>query len=351
MIYYFQRTDKDHHSARKKGVFHMSRRICCICLALSVLIATVSIAYADAVPSAPLTEQDYQEAVLALEEQGLQTGFASGLTSTQRLYENDLPAGGEDASITQLQFLALDEIEAELLAQQAAREQLASNLALLSQYDGVKLSGSATVYSDAGSTATSGKIESGKVARLKDIDATGRWYLVTFANMTGYISADVCTPVSYKDYDGTDAVRTRAQILARSNTAAAKAFGTGVVPGGSTLRSAVVDYAMTFMGVRYVYGGASRSGTDCSGLTMQVYGYYGISLPHGCVSQYRMCQFVSRSALQPGDMVFFSRLGHVGIYIGGGQFIHAANGGVQISSLNSSHWSSCYYGAGRIISG
>ena len=329
----------------------MSRRICCICLALSVLIATVSIAYADAVPAAPLTEQDYQEAVLALEEQGLQTGFASGLTSTQRLYENDLPAGGEDASITQLQFLALDEIEAELLAQQAAREQLASNLALLSQYDGVKLSGSATVYSDASSTATSGKIESGKVARLKDIDATGRWYLVTFANMTGYISADVCTPVSYKDYDGTDAVRTRAQILARSNTAAAKAFGTGVVPGGSTLRSAVVDYAMTFMGVRYVYGGASRSGTDCSGLTMQVYGYYGISLPHGCVSQYRMCQFVSRSALQPGDMVFFSRLGHVGIYIGGGQFIHAANGGVQISSLSSSHWSSCYYGAGRIISG
>ena len=218
----------------------MSRRICCICLALSVLIATVSIAYADAVPAAPLTEQDYREAVLALEEQGLQTGFASGLTSTQRLYENDLPAGGEDASITQLQFLALDEMEAEQLAQQAAREQLASNLALLSQYDGVKLSGSATVYSDAGVTATSGKIESGKVAKLKDIDATGRWFLVAFANMTGYISADLCTPVSYKDYDGTDAVRTRAQILARSNAAAAKTFGTGVVPGGSTLRSVVV---------------------------------------------------------------------------------------------------------------
>ena len=242
-------------------------------------------------------------------------------------------------------------MEAEQLAQQAAREQLASNLALLSQYDGVKLSGSATVYSDAGVTATSGKIESGKVAKLKDIDATGRWFLVAFANMTGYISADLCTPVSSKDYDGTDAVRTRAPILARSHAAAAKTFGTGVVPGGSTLRSAVVDYAMAFMGVRYVYGGASRSGTDCSGLTMQVYGYYGISLPHSCVAQYRMCQFVSRSALQPGDMVFFSRLGHVGIYIGGGQFIHAANGGVQISSLSSGHWSNCYYGAGRIISG
>ena len=328
----------------------MSRRICCICLALSVLIATVSIAYADAVPAAPLTEQDYREAVLALEEQGLQTGFASGLTSTQRLYENDLPAGGEDASITQLQFLALDEMEAEQLAQQAAREQLASNLALLSQYDGVKLSGSATVYSDAGVTATSGKIESGKVAKLKDIDATGRWFLVAFANMTGYISADLCTPVSYKDYDGTDAVRTRAQILARSNAAAAKTFGTGVVPGGSTLRSAVVDYAMAFMGVRYVYGGASRSGTDCSGLTMQLFAQYGISLRHGCAAQYYASQPVSRWELQPGDLVFFySGLGHVGVYIGGGQFIHASDSGVVVASLYSSYWAGNYYGAGRIL--
>ena len=146
-------------------------------------------------------------------------------------------------------------------------------------------------------------------------------------------------------------MRTQAEIQARSNAAAAKSFGTGVVPGGSTLRNAVVDYAYSFLGVPYVYGGASRSGTDCSGLTMQVYGYYGISLSHGSNPQYYQCEPVSRSALQPGDMVFFySDIGHVGVYVGGGQFIHASDYGVCVASLYSSYWISCYYGAGRIIS-
>ena len=176
------------------------------------------------------------------------------------------------------------------------------------------------------------------MAKLKDIDPSGRWYLVSFSDCSGYVSADICTPVTYKDYDGTDAVRTQAEIQARSNAAAAKSFGTGVVPGGSTLRNAVVDYAYTFLGVPYVYGGASRSGTDCSGLTMQVYGYYGISLSHGSNPQYYQCEPVSRSALQPGDMVFFySDIGHVGVYVGGGQFIHASDYGVCVASLSRSY--------------
>lgn len=330
----------------------MSRKLCCIFLALSVFVSTVSIAYADSVSVASPTEEDYQQAVAALEELGLQAGFESGRTGTQRLYTHDLPDGGEDASITQLQLLALDEIETEQMEQQAAREQLADNLALLAQYDGVKLGSTATVYSDAGSSATGSKIDSGKVAKLKDIDATGRWYLVSFSDISGYVDADLCTLVSYADYKNTDAVRTKAEIQARSNAATARAFGTGVVPGGSTLRSTVVDYAYSFLGISYSYGGASRSGTDCSGLTMQVYGYYGISLRHSCAAQYYACQPISRSALQPGDMVFFySSIGHVGIYVGGGQFIHAnSSGGVLVSSLSSSYWSRNYYGAGRIIS-
>lgn len=330
----------------------MSRKLCCLLLALSVFVSTVSIAYADSVSVAAPTEADYQQSVAALEELGLQAGFESGRSSTQRLYSHDLPDGGEEATITQLQFMALDEMESELAAQQAAREQLADNLALLAQYDGVKLSSGATVYSDAGSTSTGKKIDSGKVAKLRDIDATGRWYLVTFSDISGYVDADLCTPVSYADYKGTDAVRTKAEIQARSNAAAARAFGTGVVSGGSTLRSTVVDYARSFLGISYSYGGASRSGTDCSGLTMQIYGYYGISLRHSCVAQYYACQPISRSALQPGDMVFFySSIGHVGIYVGGGQFIHAnSSGGVQVSSMSSGYWSRNFYGAGRIIS-
>ena len=100
----------------------MSRKLCCICLALSVFISTVSIAYADSTSITHPTAEDYRQAVAYLETAGLQTGFDSARTSTQRLYSADLPAGGQDASVTQLQFMALDEMEAELQAQQAARQ-------------------------------------------------------------------------------------------------------------------------------------------------------------------------------------------------------------------------------------
>lgn len=185
----------------------MSRKLCSLCLAVAVFISTLSIAYADDMARVEVTEGDYALAVAALADAGLDTGFVSGRASTQRLYESGLPAGGQDTSLNELQFLALDEMEAEALSRQAQREQLAANLALLDQYDGVKLASSATVYSDAGSTDSGHTIDSGKVARLEDIDATGRWYLVSFSSFSGYISADVCTPVDYSEYDGTDAVR------------------------------------------------------------------------------------------------------------------------------------------------
>lgn len=328
----------------------MSRKLCCICLALSVFISTLSIAYADDQAKVVLTEEDYVQAVAALEAQGLQTGFESGRASTQRLYENGLPQGGESGSITQLQFMALEDMQREAISQQAQREQLAENLALLDQYDGVMLGSEAIVYADAGATASGKTIEGGKVAQLNDIDASGNWYYVSFSDFSGYISASVCTPVDYAEYDDTDAVRTQAEIDALEKAAYNATFGSGVVSGGSTLRSAIVDYAYTFLGTPYSYGGASRSGTDCSGLTMQLFGYYGISLGHGCVSQYYASQPISRSELQPGDLVFFySDIGHVGIYVGGGQFIHASDYGVVVASLYSSYWTSCYYGAGRIL--
>lgn len=207
----------------------MSRKLCCICLALSVFISTVSIAYADSTSITHPTAEDYRQAVAYLETAGLQTGFDSARTSTQRLYSADLPAGGQDASVTQLQFMALDEMEAELQAQQAAREQVADNLALLAQYDGVMLNSDTTVYSDAGVTASDNVIEGDKVAKLKDIDESGSWYYVSFSDFSGYVSADACTPVDYAEYDDTDAVRTQAEIDALAKTSYAATFGSGVV--------------------------------------------------------------------------------------------------------------------------
>jgi cell wall-associated NlpC family hydrolase len=111
----------------------------------------------------------------------------------------------------------------------------------------------------------------------------------------------------------------------------------------------VVSIAMRYLGVPYRWGGASpATGFDCSGFVMYVYAQVGISLPHYTVSQYGMGSAVSRSQLQPGDVVFFDGLGHNGIYIGGNQFIHAPHTGdvVKISSI-SGWYASTYVGARR----
>ena len=112
----------------------------------------------------------------------------------------------------------------------------------------------------------------------------------------------------------------------------------------------VVGIAMQFLGVPYVWGGASPSGFDCSGLIMYAYAQIGVSLPHHAASQYAMGSPVSRDALEPGDLVFFNGLGHAGIYIGGGQFVHAPHTGdvVKISSLSDSWYASTWVGARRL---
>jgi len=111
----------------------------------------------------------------------------------------------------------------------------------------------------------------------------------------------------------------------------------------------VVGIAMQYLGVPYVWGGASPSGFDCSGFVMYVYAKVGVSLPHNAAAQYGYGMPVSRDQLQPGDLVFFNGLGHNGIYIGGGQFIHAPHTGdvVKISSL-SGWYSSTWVGARRL---
>jgi len=137
-----------------------------------------------------------------------------------------------------------------------------------------------------------------------------------------------------------------APIVSAPSDTAASPTAAAPPPGNY---SGVVAIAMRYLGVPYVWGGASPSGFDCSGFTMYVYAQVGVSLPHNAAMQYGYGSPVSMSQLQPGDLVFFSGLGHEGLYIGGGQFIHAPHTGdvVKISSL-SGYYASSFVGARRL---
>ena len=148
-----------------------------------------------------------------------------------------------------------------------------------------------------------------------------------------------------------------ARVAAKAQQAApVGSFGvgqpTGSIPGDRY--SSVVGIAMQYLGTPYHWGGASPStGFDCSGLVMYVYAQVGVSLQHYTVAQYNYANSVSvpRTELEPGDLVFFAGLGHVGIYVGNGQFIHAPHTGsvVRIDSLSGGWYSSEYDGAKRIL--
>lgn len=117
----------------------------------------------------------------------------------------------------------------------------------------------------------------------------------------------------------------------------------------------IVATAEKYLGVPYVWGGTSPSGFDCSGFTQYVFAECGYYIYRLADQQYYNGTHVSYSELQPGDLVFFERtydeagITHVAIYMGGGQIIHAASGGVKISSLSESYYASRYYGATRIV--
>ena len=120
--------------------------------------------------------------------------------------------------------------------------------------------------------------------------------------------------------------------------------------------SDVVEYALQFEGYSYVYGTNGPNTFDCSGFVQYVYKHFGIYLSRSSSTQANDGVYVSKDDLEPGDVLIFrdtsnSRIGHVGLYIGGGQFIHASNSrtGVIISSLDTSAYQKRYVCARRIL--
>lgn len=191
------------------------------------------------------------------------------------------------------------------------------------------------------------------------------WSKVTLNGKEGYISSSLLSDTKQEKVKtntisrGTTTSRksTKTESNKSNNVASSEKATTtstsNVSSTGSSKGSSIVATARKYLGYKYVYGGTSPStGFDCSGFTSYIFRQHGISLNRTAAGQYSNGTYVSRSNLQPGDLVMFgSPINHVAIYIGGGQIIHAStpSTGVRIDSLNSGYYSRNYTGARRIV--
>ncbi len=167
---------------------------------------------------------------------------------------------------------------------------------------------------------------------LKVVGINNGWYKVSYGTRYGYIRSDLMTI---------------------TGGPAAETASSG---SGSSKGVQIANFALQFVGTRYVYGSASPSnGFDCSGLVYYTYSQFGYSLSRTASQQYKNNGYIiDKSELQAGDLVFFStngsRVTHVGIYIGNNQFVHASGVGVGVvtSSLDSSYYTRVWFGAKRV---
>ena len=238
-------------------------------------------------------------------------------------------------------------------------------------------------------TASRVNIRSGPSTSYRIVDAASKdakcyiiglnegWYKVIYGNSIGYIRSDLLalTEIPYENQDSPNSPKFfrhgRSTGVAPSVSAIKEQkehtySGTGSnhwnkngntgwqgqASQSTVTGQGIADKAAQYLGVPYVYGGASPSGFDCSGLVYYVlksFGYAPQRTPEGLYTQ---GSFVSRDDLAPGDIVFFANTGgsgitHVGIYAGNGQFIHSPNSRSTVSyaSLTSGYWAEHYYGA------
>ena len=184
------------------------------------------------------------------------------------------------------------------------------------------------------------------------------WAEVTFNGGNGYIASNLLSETISQTSRGsstprtgiTDTIDKQTDNSSTNNNQELNDSSSNV--STSSKGTDVLAYAMQFVGYPYVYGGSSTSGFDCSGFTQYVYKHFGVTLNRTAAAQSSNGTAVSRSNLQPGDLVMFgSPINHVGIYAGGGRIVHAANPsrGVTTDTINSGYYNTNYVCARRIF--
>ncbi len=176
------------------------------------------------------------------------------------------------------------------------------------------------------------------------------WYQISCAGKTGWLRSDYLDLYTSKPTASAGSV---------SNIPAGTATSNGKTYTISAAIADLVSYAKSMLGVPYRYGGTSANGFDCSGFTMHVFKHFGISLPHSATSQLGYGLELTRGDLQAGDLVFFrdtkistKAASHVGIYLGGGDFVHASSSSgrcVKISNLGESYYNRVFTVGRRLI--
>lgn len=194
--------------------------------------------------------------------------------------------------------------------------------------------------------------------QVEIIGQEGKWYKINIDGETGYISAKYISDTKIAETTSRSGSTLKNEESAQKEVVQQEDEETKTEQTASgTTGNAVVEYAKKYLGYKYVSGGASPStGFDCSGFTLYVYKNFGISLNRTSGDQIKNGVAVEKSDLQLGDIVLFNndantKIGHVGIYVGNGNFIHASNpsDGVKITTLETGYYQKRYVGARRVI--